>query len=78
MFIFKTIKNDFAELERYGLKDIFWDEERKKGDNDFTFEETDEQSDSMTYNTIKQVSLNFYCIQLLTQSCTKAQQIEFC
>ena len=50
----------------------------KKGDNDFTFEETDEQSDSMTYNTIKQVSLNFYCIQLLTQSCTKAQQIEFC
>lgn len=48
-------RNDIAELENYSLKNN-WDEERKKkGDNGFTYEETDEQSDFMTYHTIKQV-----------------------
>jgi hypothetical protein len=38
----KPSKNDFAELENYKIRDSSWDEQReKKGDNGFTFEETD-------------------------------------
>jgi len=54
MYSFSRLsRNDIAELENYSLKDT-WNAERR-GDNGFTFEETDEQSDFMMYHTIKQV-----------------------
>ena len=51
----KLSKNDIAELENYSLKDTWNAERERRGDNGFTFEETDEQSDFMMYHTIKQV-----------------------
>lgn len=51
----KLSKNDIAELENYSIKDTWNAERERRGDNGFTFEETDEQSDFMMYHTIKQV-----------------------
>ena len=48
-------RNDIAELENYSLKDTWNAERERRGDNGFTFEETDEQSDFMMYHTIRQV-----------------------
>ena len=59
----KLSKNDIAELESYSLKDTRYEERKRKGDDGFTYEETEEQSDFMMYHTIKQVLTSGWTIE---------------
>ena len=56
MYSFSRLsKKDISELENYSLKNTWNEERERKGDNGYTYEETDEQSDFMVYSTIKQL-----------------------
>ena len=50
----KLSKKDISELENYSLKDTWNGVKERKGDDGYTYQETDEQSDFMVYSTVKQ------------------------
>ena len=63
----KLSKNDIIELENYSLKDTWNEERERKGDNGYTFEETDEQSDLMSYYTIKQALASGFTMESVVE-----------